>query len=275
VVAGVVAGFAVGLAAAAMGMLGFGTGVNDGFTAGPLDGLAAGLGIGLLRIVGLALKGAAFEPSRMQIRFHARKRKLGATFLRRFLVVLAIGVVFAGSLGLLGVLGVQFWIVGRLGPGPRYGVLAGLVLGPLVGLAWGTMARIETPVDVRTAVSPTDLLKTNRATVIFESSMLGLVCAVGFGVLAGLLHGPRYALVYGLSYGLVLAIGVALGITLGLTAWGQWLALSRIWLPLHRRLPWSLIAFLDDACRRGVLRQAGAVYQFRHARLQAHLNDRR
>jgi hypothetical protein len=48
-------------------------------------------------------------------------------------------------------------------------------------------------------------------------------------------------------------------------------ALSRIWLPLTRRLPWRLIAFLDDACQQGVLRQAGAVYQFRHARLQDHL----
>ncbi|MFI6358668.1 hypothetical protein ACIBJF_40075 [Streptomyces sp. NPDC050743] len=31
------------------------------------------------------------------------------------------------------------------------------------------------------------------------------------------------------------------------------------------------MAFLDDAHRRGVLRQAGAVYQFRHARLQEQL----
>jgi hypothetical protein len=59
--------------------------------------------------------------------------------------------------------------------------------------------------------------------------------------------------------------------TLSLTAWGQWLAVARIWLPLHGRLPWALIAFLDDACRRGVLRRAGAVYQFRHARLQDQL----
>jgi hypothetical protein len=44
-------------------------------------------------------------------------------------------------------------------------------------------------------------------------------------------------------------------------------------LPLHGRLPWALTAFLDDASRRGVLRQVGAVYQFRHARLQAHLAD--
>jgi hypothetical protein len=31
------------------------------------------------------------------------------------------------------------------------------------------------------------------------------------------------------------------------------------------------MTFLGDAHRRGVLRQAGAVYQFRHARLQDHL----
>ncbi|CAK7287034.1 hypothetical protein SGPA1_41294 [Streptomyces misionensis JCM 4497] len=37
------------------------------------------------------------------------------------------------------------------------------------------------------------------------------------------------------------------------------------------RLPWAVAAFLDDAYQRGVLRQAGAVYQFRHARLQSRL----
>jgi hypothetical protein len=56
------------------------------------------------------------------------------------------------------------------------------------------------------------------------------------------------------------------------TAWGQWVVLSRVWLPLTGRLPWAMTAFLDDAYRRGVLRQAGAVYQFRHARLQDHLS---
>lgn len=274
-VAAVAAGFAAGFAAALLGALGFGAGAADGFAAGPLDGLAAGLAIGLLRVVGLALKGAAFAPSRMRIRLHGGRQRFGAQFVRRFAVVVALGLVLAGGLGLAGTLGIQFWIVGRLGPGPRYGVLAGLVLGPLAGLAWGLLARIETPIDVRTAVSPTDLLRTNRATVIFESSVIGLVCAAAFAVMAGLLHGLRYGLLYGISYGLVLGFGIGLGVTLGLTAWGQWLALSRIWLPLHRRLPWALITFLDDACQRGVLRQAGAVYQFRHARLQAHLTDRR
>ncbi len=273
-VAGVAAALVAGFAAVLLGVLGLGTArADDGLTAGPVDGLAAGLAIGLLRMIGPAFRGAAFEPSRVQIRLHGGQRQLETRFVRRFLVVLALGLVFAGALWLAGVLGIQFWIVGRLGPGPWYGVLAGVVLGPLVGLAWAIMARIEAPVDVKTAVSPADLLKTNRATVIVESSVLGLVCAMGFAMLAGLLHGPRYGLVYGLSYGIVLGFGVALGVTLGLTAWGQWLALSRIWLPLHQRLPLALIAFLDDACERGVLRRAGAVYQFRHARLQKHLSN--
>jgi hypothetical protein len=34
------------------------------------------------------------------------------------------------------------------------------------------------------------------------------------------------------------------------------------------------MAFLEDAHRRGVLRQVGAVYQFRHAKLQQYLAGR-
>ncbi len=55
------------------------------------------------------------------------------------------------------------------------------------------------------------------------------------------------------------------------SAWIYWLVLARGWLPLTGRLPWRVQAFLDDAYQRGVLRQTGAVYQFRHARLQHQL----
>ena len=46
---------------------------------------------------------------------------------------------------------------------------------------------------------------------------------------------------------------------------------ARTWLSLTHRLPWRIMPFLADAHRRGVLRQVGAVYQFRHIRLQEHL----
>jgi hypothetical protein len=50
--------------------------------------------------------------------------------------------------------------------------------------------------------------------------------------------------------------------------------MSVLWLALTGRLPLRLITFLEDAHRRGVLRQSGAVYQFRHARLAERLSSR-
>jgi hypothetical protein len=58
-------------------------------------------------------------------------------------------------------------------------------------------------------------------------------------------------------------------------AWPRF-ALARLVLAAQGRLPLRLLAFLDDALRRGVLRQAGAAYQFQHIRLQEWLlNNRR
>jgi hypothetical protein len=42
---------------------------------------------------------------------------------------------------------------------------------------------------------------------------------------------------------------------------------ARNWLAVQGRVPWRTMAFLADASRRGVLRQVGAAYQFRHLRL--------
>ncbi|MFJ1707462.1 hypothetical protein [Kitasatospora sp. NPDC088346] len=75
----------------------------------------------------------------------------------------------------------------------------------------------------------------------------------------------------GTEFGIMGALVVTTGSVLSLSAWGQWVVLARIWLPLTGRLPWALNAFLDDAYARDVLRRAGAVHQFRHARLQHHL----
>jgi hypothetical protein len=71
--------------------------------------------------------------------------------------------------------------------------------------------------------------------------------------------------------GLIGGIGASLGYGICFTAWGQWVLFARIVLPLTGRLPWTPVTFLEDAYQRGVLRQAGAVYQFRHARLQDRL----
>jgi hypothetical protein len=66
---------------------------------------------------------------------------------------------------------------------------------------------------------------------------------------------------------------VTLPSLLAATTWGQWLLFVRLWLPLRGKLPWRLHAFLADARDRGALRQAGAMYRFRHSRLQDHLSS--
>ena len=103
--------------------------------------------------------------------------------------------------------------------------------------------------------------------------MLPVGLAVGLAV--GLLFG-------GLMPGVPAAFVIG-GLTGTLAIWGwqstfqtAWLSyvLTRGWLALHHRLPWPLMDFLNDAHRRGVLRQAGAVYQFRHIELQHRLAAR-
>jgi transcriptional regulator with XRE-family HTH domain len=279
-VSGLVLGTAAGLPAAiVIGLInmfgvgtsgaGFANGLSAGIAAGPLEGLAVGMTVGLAHGASLAIRSTAFGPSR--VRFQLRVAR-GNRVLRRFASGLAVGVGLGAGLGIARQLGATFWIVGRIGETTTAGVLFGLVVGVVWGLVWAVTATFETPVDISSAASPMDLLNSNRRTVVVQSLVFGLVTCLVYAAVVGLLHGPRFGLVYGLSYGLVLGLAVSLAAA-SLTAWGTWLVFGRVWLPLNGRLPWALSAFLEDAYRRGVLRRAGAVYQFRHARLQDHLKQ--
>jgi len=75
----------------------------------------------------------------------------------------------------------------------------------------------------------------------------------------------RDLLVLGFIIGLAGAVGVVLN-----DGWPCY-HLMRAWLAVRRRLPWHLMSFLDDMHHLGILRQVGAVYQFRHALLQDRL----
>ena len=76
--------------------------------------------------------------------------------------------------------------------------------------------------------------------------------------------------------------GLAVGVTTGLcfaflvallrTPWPS-CTLARCWLALRRQLPHDLMGFLATCHQIGVLRQVGAVYQFRHIELQNRLAD--
>lgn len=74
----------------------------------------------------------------------------------------------------------------------------------------------------------------------------------------------------GLVLGLLAGLAVGLAASRSRTAWPDYV-LARSWLAWRRLLPRQLMAFLADAHERGVLRQVGSVYQFRHIDLQRRL----
>jgi hypothetical protein len=77
----------------------------------------------------------------------------------------------------------------------------------------------------------------------------------------------------GFAYGLTFGLLAGLALSMSETAWPSYL-ITKGWLALHHHLPGPLMNFLADAHQRGVLRQAGAVYQFRHIELQHRLANR-
>ncbi|MBT2546561.1 NACHT domain-containing protein [Streptomyces sp. ISL-44] len=148
-----------------------------------------------------------------------------------------------------------------------FGLVGGLALGLVSGIVAALHRWLFSPVDIVCALSPRASLRTDRTTAI----ALGLIVFL-FGTLAILLpflavpklESATPAIFVVTLWPLVGSLAVAL------SAWG-WFLTTRLWLCGTRRLPWRLMTFLDEAHRRGVLRQEGAVYQFRHARLQTQL----
>ncbi|MER7113676.1 helix-turn-helix domain-containing protein [Saccharomonospora azurea] len=254
----------------------FGLALLDMLHVGLASGLAFALVHGLVLVFGTAL-----EPARSRIGFRRGEVNVPRTFAARFRIGLLGGVVFGLLSGLIW--GAVSWLLSGEPdmwiPNLINGVVFAIVFGPSAGLAYGIVGMFQTSLDIRSISRPGDLLGLNRMTVLTQLGMFaplfGLIVGLGSApvvdllqhVFGRMLFGPSDALLWG-GVGMV---GGGLGYVLCMTAWGQWVVFARFWLPLTGRLPWAVAAFLDDAYRRGVLRQAGAVYQFRHARLHDHL----
>ncbi|MFD9207468.1 NACHT domain-containing protein [Streptomyces sioyaensis] len=257
-------------------VLGLMNGLVNGFSFASMSALAFGI------VYGHRYGETACEPSRVRVRLLGGAKDMRTDLRKEFVPRLAIGLVGGFGLGILvwlmAALGFALVVAVRDSPGSalasflatRYdqGFNAALLYGLSAGLAYALMAGLEAPIRIETVASPPDLLHTNRTTALFQLLVLALV----LGTMGGVLYWTGwFSIASWVAFGLVGGLGGGLAFALSMTAWGQWVALSRIWLPLTGRLPWNVTAFLADAHRRGVLRQAGAVYQFRHVRLQHHL----
>ncbi|GAA0448700.1 helix-turn-helix domain-containing protein [Streptomyces sp. NPDC046215] len=272
---------ATGLVDCAVGTLfdSLGFQLADGLTVGVVAGLMFGIAYWFM----VAAGNTAVAPSGVRMKVSGRTGGTARRAVPRLLLGLLCGLVFGFGYGF--VRGVHNGVIHHTGlpaalyhglcDGTVYGLAFSLAAGPSLGL----LSLLETPLDIRSAISPVSLLRTNCRTVVTQllvwGPTFGVLVGLGADVVVRLLPALLGPMVWGttasVKLGLISGLGGALGYGLSLTAWGQWVVLSRIWLPLTGRLPWSVVGFLEDAYERGVLRQAGAVYQFRHARLQDHL----
>jgi DNA-binding SARP family transcriptional activator len=260
---------------------------------GLMFGLVIGLALGLFYWVAVVFGEEPFKPSRVRLKLRIRGRQKAGTGSRRLRTTFGAGLLVGFVAGLSYMPTHYMLLMPGLVDGSRPGIqvpaetilirslLYAIVYGTAGSLELGLMAALEAPLDVGSAATPAGLLAINRNTVIrqtqFVMPVITIATAGTYKVLEGSffqgLLGPSEVLPWGwLARGVECGFTGALSYVLAFTAWGQWVLFTRIALPLTGRLPWNTMAFLEDAYHRGVLRKAGAVYQFRHARLQHHLN---
>jgi NACHT domain len=163
-----------------------------------------------------------------------------------------------------------------------HNLLVGLVTGLAGGFALGLPASMAgTPGDLPGSASPIIDLVRDRRSAVVRGLLIGLVLGLLWGTGIAVFSSPPYTFNWVAGniffFGLFGLAGGLPFISLGMgkdTAWVSY-ALATWWLAMTGRLPWRLMSFLADAHHRGVLRQAGAVYQFRHLELQRRLTSRR
>lgn len=190
------------------------------------------------------------------------------------------GSVIGASFGLLAGMGAGLVaaeradVTGAVTVGVSVALLSGI--GALVGLGLGTAE-----VDLEAATDPFALLDRDRRSFLYFVLIAGL-CMGGAASLAGFIGvvptRPVFSEADAWNNAAILGVGIVAGLGAGAvgacmkTVWGNFFVAKCV-LVVRRRIPLRFLAFLRDAHeKRGVLRQAGAAYQFRHLELQRRLS---
>lgn len=131
----------------------------------------------------------------------------------------------------------------------------------MLGLAQGLMGGLGDSAALTEAVTPRLTLGNDKRFTILFGCVVLVFAALG-GIIMGTFGDIAVMPMTGSLSGLVFAVPGGL--------WFRFVVARHLF-AARRQLPVSLMLFLEDAYRLGVLRQVGAAYQFRHARLQEHL----
>lgn len=249
---------------------GLATWLADGLADGLMDGLGYGLVFGLTAglVVGFTARSWPQEPPGFaDLRVRGRVTGLARGLTRGLIPGLATGLMAGLAMGIA----VGFTV------GFTTGLAAGLATGLAVGLTYGLTAGItawaEAPTPTGPANTPLTSWRADRALNLMRATTVGFTAGLASGLTggfaAGLTDTPAFGLAVGLTYGLT--FGLAAGLAAGRHhAWMAYLIATHR-LARADRLPRTLMPFLDDAHRLGLLRAVGPIYQFRHAELHDHL----
>jgi hypothetical protein len=277
---GLLVGFATALVA------GLVVGLWFGFVDGRAVGLEAGLVFGLLAGLGFGL---ATGYAAVQTRGHGKRetwwswrrppdepRRVGRP---RWRSLVSPKVLVQGlASGLMAV--PLYALVAAVfeAPALAVGLVAGLAIGVGTALVRGLQLGIERPgIDLATPVTPATAWRNDWRAGLVVSLVPVLVLLVTVAASAalmlwfGLWDVSWHELGYGLGAfgGLLLLLALVVGLMWPVTYITR---LAFVQLAISHRLPVRLMRFLEDARDREILRAVGAVYQFRHARLQDRLS---
>ncbi len=224
--------------------------------AGIVTGIAAGSAFGALVAVGIErVRGIRHLPRAFVLRWPPRPL-LGSILLFSLGVGLMMGVILWLSAGLAVALGAG--PASKAGPGLAFAFAAGFVFGLAIGLACIYGYVCTTPLAGSASATAVSSYHADRRT--------GVIAGLGIGTVAGVLVGFGFGLTVGIVAGLgarLLAALVAVQVSV--------VKLAELILGIQEGSRVNFRRLLEDALDRQLLRQAGTVYQFRHAALQDHL----
>ncbi|MBP2326586.1 hypothetical protein JOF56_006971 [Kibdelosporangium banguiense] len=237
-----------GISALVAAALGICTGLTVALIAGVQAALPSGIVVALFAL--LITLPQHTEPAVVRLRLRGSLRTLRLRFAMR---------PRAGnplrSAGLIG------WVVG----GGAVVVALGVATGPvglvcaIAGISFAVLLDIwfDVPSDISRAPDPWTVLREDRTSALSRGLARGVVVAVAAAPAIGVVS--AFALLATVVAG-----------SFAHTAWGKFLV-ARSYFAVTGQLPWRLAAFLVESHERGILRQVGPVYEFRHARLQTRL----
>lgn len=234
-------------------------------------GAAIGLGLGIMAAAAAAGMVAAPLPRRATFRGHDR-RELMQAMRAHFVSWCTAGFLVGGGTGLVAALVLEAVstmpssVNGWLLDGLLAGLLTGTAVSLLAGLSGGLVGWLQTPVEEIRARDPAGVLRDDRSIALVNGGVAAVVSALAVGLPTAVYVDTPSAM----QWSGITALVAVVATVLGTTAWGRF-CLVRLWLAARGELPLRLMRFLNDAHRRGVLRQVGGVYQFRHLRLRDRL----